>query len=1180
MKKYAFLLCAILALGACQTQIEEVVPDNLETTVLTATIQTGADTRTSLSPLEDGLSSVLWSENDVIGVSVDGVDDFSTFGLIGGEGSKKGSFSGPGRGSSYVAFYPASGAKSLVGDKVGVVLPEEQEYADGSFGQGSFPMVAVSRSTDLQFKAVASVVRLSVKGHQFVTRIVFRSNSPDIKVSGPATVDLSDLSAPRLEVSAEGADSLVMNTGSVLLDDDIATDFYLVLPAQTYKGGFTVRIYTTNGFMDKSLRSDFTMERGVIHPADAFTVELTNGIDSSPSLSGAGTENDPFLVSSLEDLILVQERVDVDGVIRTEDGLDIIAATASYLLTSDLDLSPLCSPASGKSWTPIGISESGRNARQWLFKGTFDGGGHEISNLYIEDPGGTDIGFFGSIDNATVRNLTVSGEVISMSYVGILCGSAEKSLIENCTVKGRVESTGAHAGGIMGIAGSTCLSYCRNEAEIIGYTYAGGIIGNCNTMVYVEDCTNAGTVSGSIYIGGIAGYDSASKVIDCVNLGQVRGGTRAGGVAGYLYQGGKVFNSINYGEVSGEDFIGGIGGFVSSQAMAYFGAGTIANSINLGRVSVSGGTHVGWLASYAGLEDDEEPLEGEPIDAAWVKNSYWLKGADEGIKGVGGGPGIVENVFALTEAQMKGAAFDGTLYTVSRTGVGFDRLIDALNAGAVEWSKNLDNKKGGDRATNYHLAGWEYVSSGSYPSLSDLDAQIPGTEKPVLSVSGNAFEFDVKGGQFKLEVTASGDYSFAEIPVWVREVSVQTHDQKPHTHIHTFKVLANSTGDARKAVFEVYDAAGTKLRVRVAQKAPYLEISSTECAMAGVDGSKRIVVSSSLDWKVTTEDTWFTVSPKKGSGDGAVSIVVPANKKTEAREGSVTISSEDGSFSHVVSVIQSGYVGEDVGNWEELPFYHQSVVFRFTATWCVWCPYMYASVKRAQELYPGKIQHLALHSGGSDLQFDLASTLMSSFRSNAFPTGIVDGRIQVQNSDDIEAVAPGFVSAAKETEEVYGTASGMAISSTSSGQMVSINVDAYFKTAGKYKITVLLIEDDIVHEQTNGGPDYVHNDVVRACATNILGDAFTVSRDLSKKSFKYTVSVPSEDKLENMSVFAYIQREFGSAPRIQSEDYGDYYVDNCATVAVGETLKLALVGDDGGGSGGGNEEIIPGDEIK
>ena len=67
-----------------------------------------------------------------------------------------------------------------------------------------------------------------------------------------------------------------------------------------------------------------------------------------------------------------------------------------------------------------------------------------------------------------------------------------------------------------------------------------------------------------------------------------------------------------------------------------------------------------------------------------------------------------------------------------------------------------------------------------------------------------------------------------------------------------------------------------------------------------------------------------------------------------------------------------------------------------------------------------------------------------------------------------------------------------------------------------------------------------------------------------------------------MRVLVYIQKAFGSAPRIQSDNYGDYYVDNCAVVKLGEDLPLVLEGGgggSGGGEGGGNEDIIPGSEI-
>jgi hypothetical protein len=68
-----------------------------------------------------------------------------------------------------------------------------------------------------------------------------------------------------------------------------------------------------------------------------------------------------------------------------------------------------------------------------------------------------------------------------------------------------------------------------------------------------------------------------------------------------------------------------------------------------------------------------------------------------------------------------------------------------------------------------------------------------------------------------------------------------------------------------------------------------------------------------------------------------------------------------------------------------------------------------------------------------------------------------------------------------------------------------------------------------------------------------------------------------------MHVLVYVQRTFRPYQVIQSGSYGDYFIDNSAEVALGENLKLALVGGGGGGgsSSGGddNEGIRPGDDI-
>ena len=1161
---------AALSLLACACLPDTELSVPLQENRLTATIGDASSTKTTLTPEEDGVSRVLWSENDKIGVFVDGQDGIYSYHLKEGAGTKRAVFAGFGQGATYIAVYPYSETTGLSGENVSLILPSEQNYCVGTFESGSYPMVAVSNTSQLSFRNLCSVLKVSMTGHHKVTSLVFRPNDESVKVAGPATVSLSNPDDPLLTVSQEGCDSLVLNVGSLLLNDETPTDFYLVLPAQTYKGGFTVRVNTSTGYMDKKLNTDVTLARARKYDAKPFAVKLDYGVEPSMSLSGKGTEKAPFLINSLGDLLLMRDCVNEDGAILNEDGAWTAARSASYLLTTDLDLAPLCNPETGKNWEPI-AKGLGDNEDEGFF-GSFDGGGHEITHLYYKE--GDYIGLFGVLCG-TVRNLSITGELYVNCIGGLLAGRIKwQARVENCVSRGTMTGI-SYSGGLVGLCAGVVL-YSRNEADVHGGWETGGIAGRV-IGGDIQHCSNTGSVVSTNNwageVGGIAGCADGGRITDCTNTGSVSGESQnVGGIVGFFTQGGKALNCINYGAVTGTEYVGGIGGRESSMAVAYQGAATIANSINLGKVEITDGQYVGTLAGFIGLTEGEEPYEGEPADAAWVKNCYWQSDVNPGMPAVGGGLGVEEKNFALTEAQLKGAPYDGALYETP-AGAGYNLLIDALNAGAVEWA----------RTWSVPLSGWEYTASGGYPVQSDLEARMPGDTHSVFSLSESEFVFDVAGGPFQVAVVSSGDYSVGTLPDWIAEVSVEPQNNRPHTRIHTFSVAVNATGRAREGTIVFTNAEGESLPVRVNQKAPYLSVSETEIGFSAVGGSKRIVISSSLDWVVTagTGADWFTIAPKKGSGDGFVAVDVKENRSSSARGGSFVIASADGTFECAVSFIQSGATGEESDAWKELPFYHQSLAMRFTATWCTWCPYMGAAITRAQEQYPNKIQHLALHGGGSDLEFAPSGELMSLYKGNGFPTGIVDGRRYIVNSENVEEVAAGFVAAFLETEENYETASGLAIRSTVSGATVTIDIDGYFKTAGDYKITVLLLEDGIVNPQVNGGDNYVHNHVARVAATDILGESFSVGNALSKKSFHYTASVDTKKcKIENMRVLAYIQKPFGSAPRLQSDDYGDFYVDNCATAAVGDELKLVLVGDTGGGgSGPGNEGVTPGGEI-
>lgn len=304
MRKWLFIALGIAALGftACQ-QLEQV-----EAPVrLTAIMEEGAaSTKTSLSPADEGSYNVLWSASDKIGVYVDDGSTPVTFNLTEGAGSAQATFTGKGVGDQYLAVYPQSAFTSRSGNTLQLTLPAEQTYKQGTFADGAFPMVAVSESAVLPFRNLCSIIRLSLTGTQTVSRIVFRSNNPSVKVSGKAGVDVSNPDAPVLTMASNACDSLVLNTGSVKLKADTPTDFCLVVPAQTYTDGFSIRVYADGTYMDKEYNSSFTTVRSLLHKAGVLAFEpvvrasqyLTFTSEGTTTISLLNSNNAPKLYYS------------------------------------------------------------------------------------------------------------------------------------------------------------------------------------------------------------------------------------------------------------------------------------------------------------------------------------------------------------------------------------------------------------------------------------------------------------------------------------------------------------------------------------------------------------------------------------------------------------------------------------------------------------------------------------------------------------------------------------------------------------------------------------------------------------------------------------------------------------------------------------------------------------------
>lgn len=667
MKRFAYTVIALaLAATACQQPdgIEESVGGTHQTT-LTASLN--AETRTMLG---DQYSN-LWSAEDCIAVFIDGSSEAAIFELTEGAGSTTASFAGYGRGSNYVALYPASAAVGFDGSSVEIELPAEQQYAESSFGPDSFPMVASSSSTELKFRNLCAVLKLSMRGEAAIQSIRFTANDEQTPVAGAATVDISDPQTPQLTMSDGGSNEVVLVCGNVTLDSATPTDFYIVLPAQNYEGGFTVTVCTASGDMQKRASQDIELQRSSVFSMPVFDFSVNVEIGQSEALEGEGTAASPFLIRSIGDLLLFRNAVNTaNGKIKSADtGAEVAAQTAHYLQTADIDLAGYNN--SNDTWTPIG-DYSTDNSLQ--FKGTFDGGEHSITNL-ITDPEKGHQGLFGYCSAATISNLSVSGKVSGKDYVGIVAGYLSGK-ITNCEVSGSVTGTSSNIGGIVGYADMrTSITDCTNRSAINGYATVGGIAGWAYTYSIINNCVNLGAVSNlsvggfvSGPVGGIVGYGVYSSIMNCSNHGNVKGWSNVGGIAGMMYfynETTVITNCYNTGDISATGPIfGGIAGTVSGDNDANK-AGRLENCISTGKLSSATG------GAIAGT------------NSAVIKNCYWLDSSGA-TKGVANGNGTVESVVALTEQLMYGDAATGAALYTDAQGTYYTSLLDALNAWAAD----------------------------------------------------------------------------------------------------------------------------------------------------------------------------------------------------------------------------------------------------------------------------------------------------------------------------------------------------------------------------------------------------------------------------------------------------------------------------------------------------------------
>ena len=332
--------------------------------------------------------------------------------------------------------------------------------------------------------------------------------------------------------------------------------------------------------------------------------------ETSRPLVGNGSTGNPYIITKAEELAWFRDQVN-------SGQYSICAKIADNVEV--IDMSTVCHAADKsqnleeKSWVPIG------NRNIIKYRGTFDGNGKTITNLYINasQTSQNNMGLFGYTYQSTIKNLTFENANVTntQSNTGILVGKAGYgSTLQNIKIS------------------KTC--------QIKGGNYTGGIAGELDGNAY--NCVNYATVQGIKYVGGFLGMYSrkGNSITACANYGNVTASSEmAGGLVGY-FRGGTIQDCANYGDVKGTNRVAGMAGFVSD--------GKVQNVFSYGNISVTNKTQNVGMVFGCSVSGATEGMVAYYSGAKLIVN-----GKEKEVKAFGNGTPSEDNATGFTKDQLK-----------------------------------------------------------------------------------------------------------------------------------------------------------------------------------------------------------------------------------------------------------------------------------------------------------------------------------------------------------------------------------------------------------------------------------------------------------------------------------------------------------------------------------------------
>lgn len=370
-----------------------------------------------------------------------------------------------------------------------------------------------------------------------------------------------------------------------------------------------------------SIKKSFSIEKSVNLAGGHLNIIQLNAENWNTALEGAGTESDPYRLSSTRDLLAMKPAL-------------VKEHMTYFKMMNDIDMSSI------ENWDPLNPDEP------YDLGIVFDGGGHSLKNLKSKEKHYSS--FFGVLYGKCYNVKFVDAEIVSASNsgAGIIGGyigtGGKPAIVSGVEASGIVTNAGKgqSVGGLGGNAREATIENCTVNVTVsnpmgdgTNRTASGGIVGKTLTSAdKIQNCVVRGIVEttkgiNNTYTGGVVGWqvDAGSEITGCEVYATVKSaGERVGGIVGH-YQGGTLSGCKFYGEVNAASrLVGGIAGITSS-------ASIIENCLSSGKIVCK--NNVGGIVG----------MNENTLTIRCCESSSTIEINVNGVDGVGGVLGLASN---------------------------------------------------------------------------------------------------------------------------------------------------------------------------------------------------------------------------------------------------------------------------------------------------------------------------------------------------------------------------------------------------------------------------------------------------------------------------------------------------------------------------------------------------------